>query len=187
MPDTARLRPDGDSRFSMEMLLPSLPGHHALPGTSRWLRVLLLLPGAGRTGLELTDKPAAPPLPRMLDVAPTGGKKNNPKNTRAGGFERLEGASWAKRKNIPGRSGNVQGEMQPGGKISWDLPDGIQNRDSAAPGVNSSWALSREVPGGSSPFPAPVDGFLLGQTPRWSSGPNSWARTLWSSWRGCNS
>lgn len=118
---------------------------------------------------------------------PRGGKKNNPKNTRAGGFERLEGASWAKRKNIPGRSGNVQGEMQPGGKISWDLPDGIQNRDSAAPGVNSSWALSREVPGGSSPFPAPLEGFLLGQTPRWSSGPNSWARTLWSSWTGCNS
>lgn len=59
----------------------------------------------------------------MLDAVPTGKKiQQKKKPTSAGGFERLEQASWAKRKNIPGRSGNIQGEMEPGGKYPGIYP-----------------------------------------------------------------
>lgn len=146
--------------------------------------------GPGRTGLAFPDKQSsAPVFPCILDAAaPTGEKNSNKKkNPSAGGFEKLERASWAKERNIPGKSGNIQGETQPGWKTSRDLPDGIQNQDLAAPGVHSSHSLSREFPGGSSPFPASLEGFPWGQSPRWSSGPNSWPRALRSSWKGWNS
>lgn len=111
----------------------SRPWHHALLGTFRWLRAVFLLRRARQDGFGVPRQTKQHPVFHGYWMRRPQGKKKNPTTTTtkkkpsAGGFEKLERARWGKERNIPRRSGNIQGEMQPAWKISRDLPDGIQN------------------------------------------------------------